>query len=151
MTEFLETTVDKFIFKVATDRLYSSEGVWVLEEDGGTRVRLGITDYQQQLNGDVAFAHIKSVGTSLAAGDELVEVETIKATVSVYSPVEGQITETNADLDLTPEIVNEEPYGKGWFAVIEAADWSSDQANLMDADAYLSLMRSQAEEELNKS
>ena len=85
MPDFLETTVDKFIFKVATDRLYSPDGVWVLEEAG--RLRLGVTDYQQQLNGDVAFAHLKPVGTSLAVGDEFAEVETIKATVSLASPV----------------------------------------------------------------
>lgn len=151
MTEFLETTVDKFIFRVATDRLYSPEGVWAFEESAGGRVRLGVTDYQQQLNGDVAFAHVKPVGTALAVGDELAEVETIKATVSFHSPVAGEVVDVNADLELTPEMMNEEPYGKGWLAVMESTDWPTVRASLLDADAYLSLMRSQAEEELNKS
>ena len=66
MPDYLETTVDKFIFKVATDRTYTPEGIWVLEEEGGNRVRLGISDYQQQLNGDVAFVHLKPVGTACA-------------------------------------------------------------------------------------
>ena len=66
MTEFLETTVDKFIFRVATDRFYSSEGVWAKEENG--RVRIGLSDFVQQRSGDVAFAEIKPVGTSLALG-----------------------------------------------------------------------------------
>ena len=92
MPEYLETTVDKFIFRVATDRLYSPDGVWVFwvepEEDG--RVRVGLTDYLQQLNGDVAFVHVKPVGTKLAAGDEFAEIETIKATVSLFSPVGGR-------------------------------------------------------------
>ncbi len=65
MPEYLETTVDKFIFRVAGDRLYSPEGVWAIAE--GSRVRVGITDYVQQLNGDVAFVHVKPVGTKLAA------------------------------------------------------------------------------------
>lgn len=147
MTEFLETTVDKFIFKVATDRLYSPEGVWVLEENG--RVRLGVTDYQQQLNGDVAFVHVKPAGTRLASGDELAEVETIKANVSLLSPLAGTIVETNGRLDASPEVVNEEPYAGGWLAVVEPADWPAARAALLDAAAYLLVMKAHAEEELN--
>lgn len=147
MTEFLETTVDKFIFKVATDRLYSPVGVWVLEENG--RVRLGVSDYQQQLNGDVAFVHVKPAGTSLASGDELAEIETIKANVSLLSPLAGRIVETNVRLDASPEIVNEEPYAGGWLAVVEPADWPAARAALVDAAAYLAVMKAQAEEELN--
>ena len=61
MTEFLETTVDKFTFKVATDRYYSSEGFWA--QDDGNRIRIGLTDFLQQRSGDVAFAEVKPVGT----------------------------------------------------------------------------------------
>ncbi len=146
MPEYLETTVDKFIFRVASDRLYSAEGVWALAE--GSRVRVGLTDYLQQLNGDVAFAHVKPVGTRLAVGDEFAELETIKANVSVFAPVRGAIVEVNADLGRSPEAVNDEPYGKGWLAVIEATDWEADRAKLLDPPAYLSVMRSQAEEGL---
>jgi glycine cleavage system H protein len=148
MAEYLETTVDKFIFRVASDRLYSPEGVWALAE--GSRVRVGLTDYLQQLNGDVAFVHVKPVGTKLAVGDEFAELETIKATVSFFAPVRGAIVEVNADLDLSPEVVNQEPYGKGWLAVIEATDWEADRAKLLDPQAFLSAMRSQAEEESKK-
>lgn len=148
MSEYLETSVDKFIFRVATGRLYSPEGVWALAEGG--RVRIGITDYLQQLNGDVAFAHVKPVGTKLAVGDEFAELETIKATVSFFAPLRGTIVEVNADLDLSPEIVNQEPYGKGWLALIDPADWDADRAKLLDPQAYLSAMRAQAEEESKK-
>jgi glycine cleavage system H protein len=152
MSEYLETAVDKFIFRVATDRLYSPDGVWVLwiEAQGKRQVRIGLTDYLQQLNGDVAFAHVKPVGTKLAIGDEFAELETIKANVSLLAPVSGTVVEVNPDLDLSPEIINEEPYGKGWLAMIDAADWQSDRAKLLDANAYLSTMRSRAEEELKK-
>ena len=98
MAEFLETTVDRFIFRVATDRLYSPEGVWVLDE--GPRARIGVTDYQQQLNGDVAFVHVTPVGTNLAVGEEIAEIETIKANLSCRSPIPGKLVE--------PEIVIEE-------------------------------------------
>jgi len=151
VSDFLETTVDKFIFRVATDRLYSPDGLWALEEDGGAHVRLGVTDYQQQLNGDVAFAYLQPVGTVLAIDTEFAEVETIKATVSFSSPVTGKIVMVNGELDLTPEAVNQEPYGQGWLAVIEPTNWPAERAKLLDADSYLSLMRSQAEEELTKS
>ena len=152
MQEYLEATVDKFIFRVASDRLYSSDGVWAfwVESQGNGQVRIGLTDYLQQLNGDVAFVHVKPVGTELAVGDEVAEVETIKANVSLYSPISGTVVEINADLDLSPEIVNQEPYGKGWLAVIEATNWEVDRAKLLDPQAYLSAMQSQAEEELKK-
>ena len=117
MPEYLETTVDKFIFKVATDRLYTTEGVWILwvEPEGNGRVRVGLTDYLQQHGGDLTFAHVKPVGTRLAADDEFAEIETIKTTLVLYSPVEGEIVEVNPALELTPELVNQEPYGR-WLA-----------------------------------
>ena len=95
----------------------------------------------------MAFVHVKPVGTKLAVGDEFAELETIKANVSLFAPVRGAVVEVNADLDLSPEIVNQDPYGKGWLAVIEATDWEADRAKLLDPQAYLSAMRSQAEEE----
>ena len=147
MADYLETTIDKFIFKVATDRLYCAEGVWLLEEGAG-RVRVGITDYQQQRNGDVAFVHLKPLGTEVAAGNELAEIETIKATVSFASPVAGRVVAVNDALELAPETINEEPYGRGWLVVLEVRDDSAEPAGLMDAEAYLAVVRSQAEEEL---
>lgn len=152
MSEYLETSVDKFIFRVASDRLYSSDGVWAfwLESQGNGRVRVGLTDYLQQLNGDVAFAHVKPVGTKLTLGDEIAEIETIKATVSLTAPVSGTVVEVNPDLELSPELINQEPYGKGWLAVLEVTNWETDRAKLLDPQAYLSAMRSQAEEELKK-
>ena len=147
MPEYIETTIDKFIFRVAVDRLYSADGVWARME--GNRVRVGVTDFLQQRNGDAAFVHIKPVGTKLSAGDELAELETIKANVSLYTPVGGMVVEVNADLDMNPENINQEPYGKGWLADIEAADWAGDKEKLLDPRAYLSLIRKQAEEELD--
>jgi len=152
MPEYLEATVDKFIFRVASDRLYSPDGVWAfwVESQGNGQVRIGLTDYLQQLNGDVAFVHVKPVGTKVAVGDEIAELETIKATVSLLSPISGTVVEVNPDLDLSPEVVNQEPYGKGWVAVLETTNWESDRAKLLDPQAYLSAMQSQAEEELKK-
>lgn len=148
MVDHLEITVDKFIFRVATDRLYSPDGVWLAEEDG--QVRLGITDYQQQVHGDVAFVHVRPAETDLLPGDEFVEIETIKAVVSYGAPVAGHILDVNTALDEMPEVVNQEPYGKGWLVVLAPADWPRQRASLLTPEAYLSVMRSQAEEELQK-
>lgn len=148
MAELLEITADKFTFRVAADRLYSPEGVWVRPESGGARVRVGLTDFMQQHGGDVAFLSVKPAGTSLQAGDELAELETVKVNLGVQLPVAGTVVEVNAALELTPEVVNEDPYGEGWLAVIEPASWEPDRAKLLDARAYLEVVRSRVEQEL---
>ena len=147
MSEYLETTVDKFIFRVAIDRLYSRDGIWLLEAGTG-RVQLGLTDYFQQRNGDVAFVSVKSVGTVLAAGEEFTEIETVKANVSLYSPIAGTVLEVNKALDASPESINEAPYGKGWLAVLQAAAWEGDKAKLLDPQTYLSVIKREAEQEV---
>lgn len=148
MPDYLETTVEKFIFRVATDRLYTAEGAWALED--GARIRVGVTDFLQQRSGDVAFAEVKPEGTVVAAGDEVATIETIKATVEVPSPAGGAIVETNPALELSPEVVNQDPYGDGWLAVVEASDWAKDRADLLDPQVYFGVMREQAEEEARK-
>ena len=145
MPEYLETTVDKFIFKVATDRYYSDEGIWALAE--GNRIRIGMTDFLQQRSGDIAFAEIKPEGTALGVGDEVAIIETIKVNVSLTSPVSGTVVEVNPVMELSPEVINQDPYGDGWLVVIEAGDWPKDRDNLLEPQAYFELMKGQAEEE----
>ena len=111
MTEFLETTVDKFTFKVATDRLYSAEGLWARPE--GNRVRIGLSDFVQQHNGDVAFAEVKAVGTNVTFGDEIATIETIKVNLSLISPVTGKVVEVNPAMSTAPEAINQDPFGAG--------------------------------------
>ena len=148
MQEYIETTIDKFVFRVATDRLYSADGVWARLE--GRRVRVGLTDFVQQRSGDVAFAEVRPPGRTLAVGDEIALIETIKANVEVISPVGGAIAEVNPALATTPEVINQDPYGDGWLAVIEAGDWPKDRDALLDPQAYFELMKAQAEEEAQK-
>lgn len=150
MAEYLQTKIDKFTFRVATDRLYTSDGVWVLagQSQGARRVRIGVADYFQQHNGDVAFANVKPQGTTLKAGDDCAELETMKVNVGLPSPLSGKIVEVNKALEMTPEIINQDPYGQGWLAVIEASDWDAERSKLLDAQSYLAIMQSQAELEL---
>ena len=150
MSDMLQTTVDKFTFRVPTDRLFSPEGVWALwlQEQTDGRVRIGLTDYLQQHSGDVAFAEGKPVGTRVKAGDEVGMIETVKVNLSLSSPVEGTVVEVNPLLETTPEVINQDPYGKGWLVVIEVADWDAQKARLLDPDAYFAHMKEQAEEEV---
>jgi len=150
MTEYLETTADKFTFRVAVDRFYTQEGVWALrlQPEFPSRVRVGITDFLQQRSGDVAFLSVKATGTRLQAGDELAEMETVKVNLSLHSPVGGTIVEVNKALEPSPEIVNQAPYGEGWLAVIETTSWEQDRARLVDAPAYMAVMKSEVAKEV---
>ncbi len=155
MVEFLEVTVDKFTFKVAADRFYTREGLWVApspltplpEGEGNLRVRVGLSDFLQQRSGDIAFAEIKPIGTVLAIGDEVASIETIKVNVALSSPVNGDVIEVNPAMDSAPEAINQDPYGAGWLAVIDATDWETDRTQLLDAPAYLALINAEAEAE----
>jgi glycine cleavage system H protein len=148
VTEFLETNVDKFIFRVATDRFYNGEGVWAKGENG--RVRVGLSDFVQQRSGDVAFAEIKPVGTSLACGDEVAVIETIKVNIAFSSPVTGKVVEVNPVMADAPEAINQDPFGDGWLAVIESVDWAADRNRLLDPQVYFARMKTEAEEEVKK-
>jgi glycine cleavage system H protein len=149
MSDFLETTVDKFTFKVATDRFYTSEGVWAKEENG--RVRIGLSDFVQQRSGDVAFADVRPAGTTLAAGEDLANIETIKVSITFTCPVNGKVVEVNPAMSDAPEAINQDPYGDGWLAVMEISDWDAERVRLLDPQAYFEIMKGQAEEETKKS
>jgi glycine cleavage system H protein len=148
MPEFLETTVDKFTFRVATDRYYNQEGVWAKAE--GEWVRIGLSDFLQQRSGDVAFAEVKAKGTRLAFGNEVASIETIKVDIALPSPVSGEVVEVNPAMEEAPEAINQDPYGEGWLAVIEASDWEADRSKLLDPEAYFAHMKLEAEEEIKK-
>ncbi len=148
MPEYLEMTADKFTFRVATDRRYTPQGVWVLEEAGAQRVRVGVADYIQQHNGDVAFVKVKPPGTKLKIGEQFAEIETIKAMVELGSPVNGMVTEVNPSLDTTPEVINQAPFENGWLALIETTGWETDCSKLLDASAYLKIMQMEVHAEM---
>jgi len=146
--EYLEVTVDKFVFAVKTGYLYDEQGVWVAVKDRLGRV--GVTDYLQQRSGDVAFVNLPEPETPVSKGEELGSIETIKADVAVNSPISGIIRERNEELDVEPELVNEDPYGEGWLVLVEMTDFERDRVKLMTAEQYLPVMKSRAEEEARR-
>ncbi len=151
MPEYLEATADKFTFRVATDRLYTPQGVWAKPDPATKRVRIGLADYPQQHNGDVAFANVKPVGTQVSAGALVAEIETIKAMVELASPISGKVIEVNATLNATPEAINHSPYEAGWLAILEPSAWETERSKLLDAAGYFSVMQGQVQEDLKHS
>jgi glycine cleavage system H protein len=145
VSDFLEYTLDKFTFRVATDRYYNADGVWAKEEKG--QITIGLSDFLQQRSGDIAFADVVEPGVALTFGREVASIETIKVDISLPSPVAGTVIETNPAMEMEPEVINEDPYEEGWLAIIEAADWPGDQAQLLDPQAYFKHMVAEAEEE----
>ena len=113
---------------------YAATHEWVrLEEDGTATV--GISNHAQDALGDIVFVELPEVGATIHAKDEVAVVESVKAASDVYSPVSGEIIETNSMLEDAPETVNSVPYDDGWFYKIQISD-ELELDELMDADAY---------------
>ena len=99
--------------------LYSKEHEWI-ELDGQTAT-LGITDYAQHALGDLVFVDLPTVGHHLEKGKAFAVVESVKAASEVFAPLDGEVLELNNALRDAPELVNQDPYGKGWIAKIKLA------------------------------
>lgn len=112
---------------------YHKEHTWV--KVSGKRATIGITDHAQEALGDIVYIDLPDADTAVEANSEIAEIESTKATSSVISPVSGTVIEVNEELSESPEIINEEPYGKGWIAVLEVDD-DSELDDLMDAPEY---------------
>jgi glycine cleavage system H protein len=123
---------------------YTREHEWALDEGGG-RVRIGITDYAQDALGDVVYVDVPETGTEVKGGEPFGEVESTKSVSDVYSPVSGTVVERNPLLDDRPELVNEDPYGDGWMVVVEMAD-PSEIGDLLAAADYRQFVESSQEE-----
>jgi glycine cleavage system H protein len=148
VSEFLETTFEKFIFKVKVGYFYSQEEFWADLRDGSARV--GLTDFLQKSKGDVAFLETVEPGTIVKRGDEIGKIETIKATFGIISPVSGKVAEVNPEMDASPYLINHDPYGAGWIYRIELSDPEGDEAQLMDAKEYFEIMKGKIAEEAKK-
>ena len=106
---------------------------WVREE--GAVVAVGITDYAQEQMSELTFVELPEVGEQVEAEEEVAVVESVKAANDVYAPLSGTITEVNEALQDQPELVNSDPFGKGWIFKMKPAR-KADLNDLLDADAY---------------
>ncbi len=122
------------------DLRYHKEHEWIRVQ--GKQATLGISQFAQDALGDIVYIEMPAVGTTVTAGQEIGEIESTKTTSMLYTPVSGTIVKINTELKDHPEVVNQDPYGKGWLAVIELSDPS--QANaLMTAAQYEAFLASQ--------
>jgi glycine cleavage system H protein len=117
------------------DVKYTSEHEWV--RTSGETARVGITDYAQDALGDIVYVSLPEVGSELASGDAVGELESTKSVSDIYAPLNGKVVAINEALDGTPELVNSDPYGEGWLFEITPSDASAVD-ELMDASAYQS-------------
>ena len=120
---------------------YTAEHEWLRRTGEGDAavVRVGITSYAQEALGDIVFVTLPAVGTDLAAGQAVGEVESTKSVSDVYAPVAGTVTAVNAALESAPELVNSDPYGEGWMFELRPADGVDAALSgdaLLDAAAY---------------
>ncbi|MFW3173118.1 glycine cleavage system protein GcvH [Geodermatophilus sp. CPCC 206100] len=126
------------------DRRYTEQHEWALVQGGagaGTVVRVGITDHAQDALGDIVFVQLPEVGSAVAPGNPIGEVESTKSVSDVYSPVAGVVAAVNEALADAPETVNADPYGAGWLVEISVPGDAGDPTEgLLDAAAYEALV-----------
>lgn len=117
---------------------YTKDHEWIRLEDDQTAI-IGITDYAQRELGDIVYVEVETVGKTLEAGAVFGTVEAVKTVSDLFLPVAGVITELNPELAGAPDLVNTDPYGKGWMVRLKLSDPASVNG-LLDADAYASLV-----------
>jgi glycine cleavage system H protein len=120
-------------WKVPADLKYTKNDEWLkIEGDSAT---MGVTDYAQDQLNDIVYVEFPDAGASFKKGDSWGVVESVKAASDVYMPIGGSITEVNGGLEDAPELINSDPYGKGWLIKFRIADMG-ETSDLLDAAAY---------------
>ncbi len=122
---------------IPNDLRYTKEHEWVKFLEG--KAIVGITDYAQNELTDVVYVELPETGKEVAAGDEVVVLESVKAASEVYAPVGGAISEVNAALEEKPELINEDPYGEGWIVAIKMKD-EAELESLLSPEEYRELV-----------
>ena len=122
---------------VPAELKYTKEHGWIRVE--GEEAVVGITDYAQSQLGDIVFVECETVGDALEAGETFGTVEAVKTVSDLYLPVAGEVLEFNEELEGEPELVNKDPYGRGWIVKIKISD-ETELDGLLNADAYKAII-----------
>ena len=118
---------------VPAELKYTKEHEWIRVE--GEEAYVGITDYAQSQLGDIVFVEVETEGDNLEAGDTFGSIEAVKTVSDLYMPVSGEVWEFNSELEDQPDLVNKDPYGKGWIIKVKVDD-EAQLDGLLSADAY---------------
>lgn len=141
-----EFTVDKYVFTVPESGYFFNENdCWARVE--GERARLGVSDYVQQSASDMVFFEPPAIGAEISIFDEAGALESTKTALDIISPVTGKVVAVNAELAEAPELINEDPYVKGWAVEVELSDFEGDRDLLMDCDHYFEYLKQKVERE----
>ena len=127
-------------YRILKGLYYSKEHEWAKIEKTG-KVRIGITDYAQQTLHEIVFIEMVSVGTKIKQMEMIGTVESIKAVSDVFSPISGEVIDANEDLIMTPELINEDPYVKGWIVLLDPDNLEKDLSQLMSANEYKATLK----------
>ena len=119
------------------DVRYTKDHEWA--KVTGDTIKIGISDYAQDQLGDIVFVEMPSVGDSFEEGDEFGTLESVKAVSELYAPLAGEIVAVNEDLEDSPELLNQDPYG-GWIVEVKPND-SKAIEELLDRDTYLGILK----------
>jgi glycine cleavage system H protein len=122
--------------EIPEDLRYTKDHEWA-RKDGG-QIVVGITQHAVEQLGDITLVTLPEVGTTITRGDSFGDIDSVKAVSELFAPVSGKITAKNEELEASPELVNESPYGKGWLVKIEPSE-ASELDELLDAAAYREL------------
>ena len=122
---------------VPAELKYTKEHEWIRVE--GEEAVVGITDYAQSQLGDIVFVECETVGDALEAGETFGTIEAVKTVSDLYLPVAGEVLEFNEELEGEPQLVNKDPYGKGWIVKIKISD-ETELDGLLNADAYKAII-----------
>ncbi len=123
---------------IPSDLKYTKDHEWIRLE--GDRARVGITDYAQESLHEVVYADLPKVGRTLNRGESFGTVESVKAVSEIYSPVSGEIMETNQKLVNSPELINQQPYEDGWLILMKTSNLKEETDSLMSAKEYGALL-----------
>lgn len=114
---------------------YSKEHEWVFVRDDG-KVQFGVTEFAGEHLGDVVFVELPEVDTQIEQGEPFAVIESVKAVADCYAGVSGTVVEVNEKLEDDPALINQDPHGEGWIAIIDPSDLENELQNLMDVDEY---------------
>lgn len=118
---------------IPSDLKYTKDHEWILIE--GNSATVGITEFAQKELGDIVFVEVETVGETLEAGETFGTIEAVKTVSDLFMPVAATVEAFNEELAKTPELINRDPYGKGWIVKVAMAD-DADLSELLDAEAY---------------
>jgi glycine cleavage system H protein len=116
------------------DILYHKEHTWTKIE--GEKAKIGITDHAQKELGDIVYIELPEIDDEVTKDQKMCDIESTKATSEVISPVSGKVIEVNEVLSDTPEVINEDPYEKGWIVIVEMEDKSENLLEVSDYEKY---------------